>query len=72
MTKTTRRRVRDGHDAHRGRGRSGGLAETGRRGDASADQRSRPARFPYDHACLAPQWVAEELLRAEGFMDFQY
>ena len=34
--------------------------------------RLRLSRFPYDHACLAPQWVAEELLRAEGFTDFQY
>jgi NitT/TauT family transport system substrate-binding protein len=34
--------------------------------------RLRLARFPYDHACLAPQWVAEELLRAEGFTDIQY
>ena len=29
-------------------------------------------RYPVDHACLAPQWVAEELLRAEGFIDIQY
>ena len=29
-------------------------------------------QYPYDHACLAPQWVAEELLRAEGFTDIQY
>ncbi len=29
-------------------------------------------RYPYDHACLAPQWVAEDLLRAEGFTDIQY
>jgi len=32
----------------------------------------RLARLPVDHACLAPQWVAEELLRAEGFTDIQY
>ena len=32
----------------------------------------RLARYPYDHACLAPEWVAEELLRAEGFTDIQY
>ena len=30
------------------------------------------ARLPVDHACLAPQWVAEDLLRAEGFTDIQY
>jgi NitT/TauT family transport system substrate-binding protein len=29
-------------------------------------------RFPFDHACLAPQWIADELLRAEGFTDIQY
>jgi NitT/TauT family transport system substrate-binding protein len=34
--------------------------------------RLRLARFPFDHACLAPQWVAEELLRAEGFTEIQY
>ncbi len=34
--------------------------------------RLRLPRFPFDHACLAPQWVAEELLRAEGFTDIQY
>lgn len=34
--------------------------------------RLRLARYPYDHACLAPQWVADELLRAEGFTDIQF
>jgi NitT/TauT family transport system substrate-binding protein len=34
--------------------------------------RLRLARYPFDHACLAPQWVAEDLLRAEGFTDIQY
>ena len=34
--------------------------------------RLRLPRFTFDHACLAPQWVAEELLRAEGFTDIQY
>ena len=29
-------------------------------------------RYPYEHACLAPQWVAESLLRAEGFTDIEY
>jgi NitT/TauT family transport system substrate-binding protein len=29
-------------------------------------------KFPFDHACLAPQWIADELLRAEGFTDIQY
>jgi NitT/TauT family transport system substrate-binding protein len=34
--------------------------------------RLRLPKFPYDHACLAPQWIAEDLLRAEGFTDIQY
>src|SRR6266851_6575994 len=34
--------------------------------------RLRLPKFPYDHACLAPQWIADELLRAEGFTDIQY
>src|SRR5262245_11423172 len=34
--------------------------------------RLRLARMPFDHACLAPQWIAEELLRAEGFSDIRY
>ena len=33
--------------------------------------RLRLARYD-DHACLAPQWFAEELLRAEGFTDIEY
>jgi NitT/TauT family transport system substrate-binding protein len=34
--------------------------------------RIRLSRFPFDVACLAPQWVAEELLRAEGFETVEY
>ena len=34
--------------------------------------RIRLPRFPFDTACLAPLWVAEELLRAEGFTDIEY
>jgi len=34
--------------------------------------RLRLARYTYDHACMAPEWIAEELLRAEGFTDIQY
>jgi NitT/TauT family transport system substrate-binding protein len=32
----------------------------------------RLPRYEYDHACIAPQWIAEDLLRAEGFTDIQY
>jgi len=38
----------------------------------SKTTRLRLARCPYDHVCLAPQWIADELLRAEGFTDVQY
>lgn len=51
------------------------LGVSPRRADAEPPPettRLRLARFPYDHACLAPQWVAEELLRAEGFTDIEY
>ena len=34
--------------------------------------RLRLVKYPYEHACLAPQWVAEGLLRAEGFTDIEY
>ena len=35
---------------------------------AKAPPESRTVRFSnYPAACIAPQWVAEEMLRAEGF-----
>lgn len=34
--------------------------------------RIRLPRFPHDVVCVAPMWVANELLRAEGFTDIQY
>ena len=34
--------------------------------------RLRLARYSVDVACMAPQWVAEELLRAEGFTGIEY
>jgi NitT/TauT family transport system substrate-binding protein len=34
--------------------------------------RIRLSRYPFDVACLAPMWVAEELLRAEGFSTVEY
>jgi NitT/TauT family transport system substrate-binding protein len=34
--------------------------------------RIRLNRYPFDVACVAPQWVAEELLRAEGFKEIEY
>jgi NitT/TauT family transport system substrate-binding protein len=35
-------------------------------------RRIRIARFPFDLACVAPMWIAEELLRAEGFEAIEY
>jgi NitT/TauT family transport system substrate-binding protein len=34
--------------------------------------RIRLSRYPFDVACVAPAWVAEELLRAEGFETVEY
>jgi NitT/TauT family transport system substrate-binding protein len=34
--------------------------------------RIRLPRYPFDVACVAPSWVAEELLRAEGFQTVEY
>jgi NitT/TauT family transport system substrate-binding protein len=34
--------------------------------------RIRLSRYPFDVACVAPMWVAEELLRAEGFTTVEY
>ena len=35
-------------------------------------KRIRLERFPVDVACISPMWIAEELLRAEGFDDIIY
>jgi NitT/TauT family transport system substrate-binding protein len=35
-------------------------------------KRIRLLRHPYDVTCISPMWVAEELLRAEGFDDVSY
>jgi NitT/TauT family transport system substrate-binding protein len=34
--------------------------------------RIRLSRYSFDVACVAPMWVAEELLRAEGFTTVEY
>ena len=41
-----------------------------RRGAAGDDHRPLSEGFP--NICFAPQYVAEELLRAEGFTDIRY
>ena len=57
---------------------AGGASALGIRAGAQAAEpppettRIRIARFPWDVACLAPMWIAEELLRGEGFDDVQY
>jgi NitT/TauT family transport system substrate-binding protein len=38
----------------------------------SETRRIRLPRFPVDVACVSPMWIAEALLRAEGFEDIQY
>ena len=35
-------------------------------------KRIRLPRYPMDIACVSPMWIAEELLRAEGFEDVNY
>ena len=35
-------------------------------------KRIRLSRYPFDVACLSPTWIAEELLRAEGFESVEY
>ena len=35
-------------------------------------KRIRLERFPVDVACVSPMWIAEELLRAEGFDEVSY
>jgi len=43
------------------------------RATAAAPPETRTVRFSnYPAICIAPQWVAEQMLRAEGFTDVQY
>jgi NitT/TauT family transport system substrate-binding protein len=53
-----------------GCGVAGEPSGTGVRGSALETTRIRLAQFP--SLCVAPQYVAEDLLRAEGFTDVQY
>jgi NitT/TauT family transport system substrate-binding protein len=72
MTKTTRRAFVNGMSLTAA---AGVLGISPRRGDAEPPPettRLRIARLPYDHACMAPGYMAEELLQAEGFTDIQY
>ena len=47
-----------------------GLVQDGRRRAAAGDDEA--ADLPAASICVAPQYVAEDLLRAEGFTDVQY
>jgi NitT/TauT family transport system substrate-binding protein len=49
------------------------LAFRTRRAEAEPPPEIKSVRFTsYPAACIAPQWVAEDLLRAEGFTDVKY
>jgi NitT/TauT family transport system substrate-binding protein len=50
-----------------GSARLGGAAEP-----PPETKRIRLGRYPFDVACVAPLWVADELLRAEGFTTVEY
>jgi NitT/TauT family transport system substrate-binding protein len=50
-----------------GNARLGGAAEP-----PPETKRIRLGRYPFDVACVAPLWVADELLRAEGFTTVEY
>ena len=71
MTKTTRREFTNGIALTAA---AAILGVSPRPSDAEPPPETTRLRFPrylYDHGCLAPQWVADELLRAEGFTEIQ-
>ena len=72
MNKTTRREFTNGMALTAAAAILGLAAKPAEAEAPPETTRLRLARFPFDHACLAPTWVAEELLRAEGFTDIQY
>jgi NitT/TauT family transport system substrate-binding protein len=72
MTKTTRREFTNGIALTAA---AAILGVSPRPADAEPPPETTRLRFPrylYDHGCLAPQWVADELLRAEGFTEIQF
>ena len=72
MTKTTRREFANGMALTVA---AAILGVSPRPADAEPPPETTKLRLPryeYDHACIAPQWIAEDLLRAEGFTDIQY
>src|SRR5712691_11529269 len=72
MCQTTRREFANGMALTAGAAILGLSAKPANAEPPPETTRLTLARFPFDHACLAPQWIADELLRAEGFTDIQY
>ena len=72
MSRTTRREFTNGLALTAAAGILGVSSRTADAEPPPETRRLSLARLPVDHACLAPQWVAEDLLRAEGFTDIQY
>ena len=72
MSRTTRREFTNGLALTAAAGILGVSSRTADAEPPPETTRLSLARLPVDHACLAPQWVAEDLLRAEGFTDIQY
>jgi NitT/TauT family transport system substrate-binding protein len=72
MTMTTRRAFANGMALTAGAAMLGLSTKAADAEPPPETTKLRLPRFAFDHACLAPQWVADELLRAEGFTDIQY
>lgn len=72
MSKTTRREFANGMALTAAAAILGVSAQPAGAEPPPETTRLMLARYPYDHACLAPEWMAEDLLRAEGFTDIQY
>jgi NitT/TauT family transport system substrate-binding protein len=72
MSQTTRREFANGMALTAGAAILGLSAKPANAEPPPETTRLTLPKFPFDHACLAPQWIADELLRAEGFTDIQY
>lgn len=53
-------------------GLAGSLPRVGAAEPPPETRRIRLPRYPVDVACISPMWIAEELLRAEGFEEIAY
>ena len=72
MSRTTRREFTNGLALTAAAATLGFSAKPAEAEPPPETTKLRLARYTFDHACLAPTWVAEEILRAEGFTDIQY